>query len=451
VPPDGRFLVAFDDGTLTWDPVWTALDQEHPSLVTSYTIDRGRQFELDRTDTGRATVEIADRDGLLDPTNPAGPYYGKIEPLLPAMIGRRNPVDGNWYTRFRGFVEELDYGFDPSQQVNRLAVSLVDLFEIVAAIEMQDDMFSFPGSSRPASTDGQVYLAEQKMDDRVNWLLSQAGIPDEFSIVFTGNVRVWQTVYSPAESVMTAIAEAVDAEWPGVSNVFCDRHGRICVHGRLAKFDPAGTAAGATPGAWDFNSWDVGDGDAVTAAPTTTAQLREFAFNRGLAKIINSGFATPTRAMSQTQLTADELNGQTVTDAASIAQYGVRSWSAQDLLTKVGLLDDSDDLVETKRFAQYYVDNYKQPRNRVTVLGLRTIHPSHTAAAETWQLLSKVDIADAVNVSIVGSPGMGGFALDPYFVEGVHEEVRPLNPDYDDITLRLDLSPQAYFDTDPWA
>jgi len=38
-----------------------------------------------------------------------------------------------------------------------------------------------------------------------------------------------------------------------------------------------------------------------------------------------------------------------------------------------------------------------------------------------------------------------------YFVEGIHEDVRPLTPDYDDVTLRLDLSPRSYFDTNPWA
>src|SRR4029077_10224001 len=78
--PDGRVLIAFDGNTLEWDATFTAIDN-HPSLVTRHSIDRGRQFEMDRTDTGRATVEIADKDGLLDPTNSPGPYYTRIEPL----------------------------------------------------------------------------------------------------------------------------------------------------------------------------------------------------------------------------------------------------------------------------------------------------------------------------------------------------------------------------------
>jgi hypothetical protein len=42
---------------------------------------------------------------------------------------------------------------------------------------------------------------------------------------------------------------------------------------------------------------------------------------------------------------------------------------------KKGLIDDSTDLVETKRFAQYYVMNYATPHNRATECGFRTRRP----------------------------------------------------------------------------
>ena len=60
---------------------------------------------------------------------------------------------------------------------------------------------------------------------------------------------------------MTAIQDAVDAEFPAVGNVYGDRLGRLCVHGRYARFDPVATAA-ATAG-WDFHDWKAGDGAAV--------------------------------------------------------------------------------------------------------------------------------------------------------------------------------------------
>ena len=77
------------------------------------------------------------------------------------------------------------------------------------------------------------------------------------------------------------------------------------------------------------------------------------------------------------------------------------------------------------------------------------MHPDWDGATETWNLLSRIDIADRVEVTI-DSPGGGGFTGQTFFVEGIHETSRPLNPDYDDVELTLDLSPRAYFTESPW-
>lgn len=435
----GRVQIAFDDDALVWSPTWTSLDTVN-SLVASYTIDRGRVYELDQTDGGRATVQITDRDGLLDPTNPAGPHYGQIEPLLQCRLRSWNPVLETMQSRFRGWVSDWNYEFDPSQQMNRLTLELTDLFEILGAIDMIPGHY---GTTPPADSSGQVFYGVQNMDDRIFAILADAGIPSGFYVVFSGNVKLRATVYSPGETPLGAIQEAVDAEFPGVSNAFTDRLGRLAVHGRLAKFDPVGVASGAAPGAWDWHHWQAGDGAAVQADLGSVAQLREFTFTRGVSKIINSALAAPDG------IDDDDLAGQVVRDATSIGRYGTRSWSAQNLLTVEGLLDGSTDLEETKRFATYYVDNYKTPRNRVDGIGFRTIRPDADGGAITWRLLTEIDISDQLDVT-VGSPGGGGFTVDPYFVEGVHETVRPLNPDMDNITLTLDLSPKAYFDTNPF-
>jgi hypothetical protein len=447
--PDGRFLVAFGGATLDWNATFTAVDS-YPNLVTSYSIDRGRQLELDRTDTGRATVQIADTDGILDPTNASGPFYGLIEPLLQAAIQRRNPVDGVWYTRFRGWISEMDYAFDPSQRVNRLTVSLVDIFEILSTIEMMPGDF---GVTPPKGSEDQIFFEDNTVQERIEQILANAlnrpGVDrSDYWVVFSGNVRLHETVVSPGESAMAAIQEAADAEFPGVSNVFTDRYGRLAYHGRLAKFDPVGTWESATPGAWDFRSWKLGDGAAVHADPAGTAHLRRFAFNRGLAHIINQAYATPKR--NGVPMTDAEALAQIVKDETSIGLRGIRPWSAQELLTKASLVpghEDDGDLVETKRFAQFYVANYGQPRNRTTDIAVRSILPGVSGATITWGLLSQIDIGDLVKIT-VGSPGGGGFNDEPYFVEGVHEQVQPLNPQMDDVTLTLDLSPQAYFTGD---
>ena len=434
--PPGRVNIAFGQPTLLYDCTWTRID-DHPNLVTSYSIDRGRQYELDRTDVGRATVTVTDPDGILDPTNPDGPYYGKIEPLLQAMIRRRNPVTGSWDTRFRGFIEEMDYQFDPSQKFNRLTLTLIDIFEILNAVKMFPSSAGYPADAPPESA-GQVWFQAENMDDRIFKVIGDAQIPAELIVCFSGNVVVADAVYSPGESAMTAVQEAADAEFPGVSNVYTDRFGRLAVHGRVAKFDPAGVHSTATAGAWDWHIWHAGDGAAVHAGPASTAHIRRFATNRGLAKVINQALATPAG------IADEDVDGQTVSDITSIGKYGIRAQEWQNLLTLRSLLDGADALVETKRFAEYYVTNYRDPQNRVTECAFRSMRPAQEGAAANWLLLQQVDISDLVHIT-VGSPGGGGLEDAQFYVEGVHETCSPLNPDYDNVDLSLDLSPVQYF------
>ena len=95
-PPTARFQLAFDEpdpaaGELRWqaEPTWTDMDDE--LRISEYSIDRGRSFELDRVDTGRATILINDTEGVLDPTNPGGPHSGDILPLIQARLALWNP------------------------------------------------------------------------------------------------------------------------------------------------------------------------------------------------------------------------------------------------------------------------------------------------------------------------------------------------------------------------
>jgi hypothetical protein len=468
VAPTGRFHLAFNQPSLTWAPDWTRIDST-PNLVVSYTIDRGRQYELDRTDTGRAVVQISDTDGTLDPSNPFGPFYGYIEPLGQALICRYDPHLGTWHERFRGFVDTFDYAWDPSQKVNRLTLSLVDIFEILSSIEMFPGDLSHPGfgytpgggpdgplPGEPALADvggDQIYFPPVRADRRISRdLLPQAigAAAADFTVVFQMNVNVKWQIYSPGETVMSAIQEAADAEFPGVSNVYTDRTGRLAVHGRLAKFTPVSVWGGAAPGAWDWHRWQIGDGVAVNLSPSDTVHVRSFATSLGLSKVINQAVATPHRTSDA--LTNAELAGQYVYDTSgSLTRFGIRSWSANDLITDYGILTADGDLAETRRFADYYVQNYAWPRMRVTDCGFRTMRPGNTGSAELWRFLSLVDISDEITAISIRAPGGSTFTDEPYYVEGIHEVVQALTPDYDDVTLSLDLSPAAYFTTDPFS
>jgi hypothetical protein len=410
----------------------------YPNLVTSYTIDRGRAYEQDRTDTGRATVTITDPDGILDPTNPAGPFYGKILPLRPAQIGLRSPVHDVWVSRYRGYIEDLSYEVDPSQQLNRLTIGLVDLFEILSAAEMHPGEF---GHDPPEDSEGQVIYYAGTVHDRITGILDDIGLPERLRVIMPGAVRLHDSVYSAGENALAAVQEAADAEMPG-SNTYVDRAGRLVFQDRRSRFDPDGVVSDIGWEKWDYRQWRVADGDAIPDSPVDSVQVRGLSFSRSLSRIINSASASPVG------IPDNAVIGQLVTDTASIAVYGIRSWSADNLLTLNSMIDGANHLVETRRFAQWYCANYSQPHDRITSITFRSLPPTDPRAPALWQFLCSVDIGHSIDVHV--STATGGFDTVWYFVEGIHEETRPLTPDYDDVTLRLDLSPRAYYDVNPW-
>lgn len=436
--PEG-ISIAFDDPTLEPDPTWTRIDSTD-NFVANATIDRGRSFELDRMDTGRATIKINDQDGTLDPTNTTGPYFGKIEPLLQVAIALHDPVADTWTTIYRGFIDDYSYDADPSQRINFLTLSCVDAFEILTAIEMLPD--GTFGDTPDASETGNIVFAAAEVDTRINQALGNAGWPSTLATVFSGNVSVQRTVYSPGQSILEVIQEAADAEFPGLAVVYVSAEGKVTFHGRKAKFDPVGVSAGAG-GAWTFTHWKSGDGTAVNASPTDTAHIRGISGNRGLSKIINSAIATP-KGIKPAAVAA-----QTVTDSTSIGIFGVRSWSATDLITEGGLNDSLDANDETQLFAQYQVDNYKVARDRISQLTFKSIWPDDTRAGATWDLLCNAEISDLIDVT-VDYPGGGGFTAEPFFIEGIHYQIGPATPEFWMVTLTLDVSPQAYFNSSPF-
>jgi hypothetical protein len=452
-----RVGIAFNDPTLEPSPTWTYLT-DTPNLVAGYTKDVGRKFEFDRTDTGTAEVTINDTDGLLDPTNAAGPYYGLLEPLLQIQIELWNPCTSTYKTRFRGFIEDFNYDVAPSVRqdgtgatvgVTRLKISCFDLFALLTAIEMQPD--GRFGDAPPTANVGNIFYDNETAHDRITHVLGDAGIAAGWARIFTLNVWAAESVYSPGDNVLQVIQDMADAELPTVANAYVTRSGLLAVHGRLAVFDPDGTAADAGA-AWDFTRWKVGDGKAVAASPTDTAHIRQFAYNRGYSHIANYALCTPNG------IDPVDISGQVVSDVTSIGQFGIQPWSAENLLiahpTSVGagtlhdagagILTGNSALDECLAYATFIVNNDKQAKNRVTQITFRSQHPDAVGAEANWNLLCGCDIADVVEVTVRGPGDAAGayiFNAEPFLLLGIHEEVTPLNPDYANVTISLDLEP----------
>jgi hypothetical protein len=398
-----------------------------PERVERISISRGRQDEFDRTGTGTCTISLNWRGGsITDFTGADG------------TVTLTNPFGGT-ETVFSGVVDEVAYDLVPSQVITRVEVTLVDALDFLAGIELA------PGVNGilplPAAVDaGNIFYEQQIPQDRIDTAILESGWGGGTEI-FTGNVQVRDTVYAPRTSLLTVIQDAADAEFPGVANFFVQQDGTLTFHGRLARFNPSDPQ-------YSIDTYTAGDGAACQAAGSSMARIHRCRLGSSRQRIYNAALATPQGILD------DDIENQVVTDAGSIATYGLRSWSAENLLTYYDELNGplaggdpyQEALAATLQFAQYYVDNYASPQNRIEELTFITRDPAWANAEATWAVLCNADISDIVTLTVT-NPGIGISATD-YFVEGVRMDIEPLHGDFPLVRKTLNLSPRAYWDND---
>jgi hypothetical protein len=342
---------------------------------------------------------------------------------------------------FTGTVDDMTYDLSPSQVVTRVDVTLVDALDFFAGIELTPGLFGV--TPLPANVDeGNIFYEQAIVGElagvgRIQQLVLESGYPGPHDI-FSGNVQVRDRVYAPRTSLLSAIDEACDAEFPGVANRFVERDGTFAFHGRLARFNPSDVQYG-------IETYAVGD-KAACLASGPRARITALRMGSSKQRIINAALATPQG------IADDDIEGQIVTDSVSISAYGTRSWSAENLQTyfdelngPFGGTDQEEANAAVKQFAQYYVDNYSDPQIRIEELQLKSRKPEWTDAEPTWELLCNAEISDLVDVKVT-NPGLSVDA--EYFIEGVRYLIRPLTGDYAYVELNLDLSPRAYWASD---
>jgi hypothetical protein len=139
-----------------------------------------------------------------------------------------------------------------------------------------------------------------------------------------------------------------------------------------------------------------------------------------------------------------DLSSQYVQDAGAVATKGLRTWSAENLLTAGGV-GPTTALEETKKFATYVRDNYPTPRVRVGQVTIKPRRPASINGPATWALLCGIDISDVVHLKTTHHGG-GGFNTD-FYVEGIHYVATPGPGDFHIVELTLDLSPKGYYNT----
>lgn len=420
-------LIALADGPLVAAPTWTRYDEMSNCRCHGFDTESGRQSELDTTDTGTARVFFHDRAGVLDDDDLIG---------LQILLQLRNPVTDTWHERWRGHIDDISHVLSGgAPELANVQVDCVDIFDYLGGVKMRPGDFGDAGS--PATD--VVFYEDERVDDRQIALLTDAGIASTMRVIFTGNVNVNETLYDTDDVILQALRDAADAEFPGVANVYVDRFGRVCFHGRFARFDPEGVEAGGAN--WDFVRWEAATREDVT---TGVAQIREFSFNRPRARIINSYLAWPRADENGVEFDRAGIAALLKTDATSITAYGYRGKDAPDLIIKDNFNNANTGADECGLFGEFYVTNYALPRKAIQRVTFKSMWPSDARAAATFALMCGVDIADAINLTV----DEAGLADEAYFVDGVSVQCRPLNEQFDMITVTPNLTPASYYGTD---
>jgi len=465
--PDGRVLIAFDDGPLEPSPTWTRLDApggDFPDqFVAGYDLQNGKQTLLAQTDTGQATVYINDHKyGLFDPRNASSPFYEALDGKQ-ILLQLFDPVHEVWETQYKGLIDSAGYSFDNTavnangEPINvSVVLNCVDVFAYLAGFGLTPGL----AGDRPPSggADGVWYAATtDEVRDRLIQIATDVGLGANDgiqSVFFSGNVALQTVKYDADEAALTAIRDCADAEMPYIAqSLYCDRFGRLVFHGRYGRFDPDSLAAAAGADRWIFNRFDLGDGKAVRDEGRIQMRVLDFARARG--NLVNVAVCYP-------QGTQDsQMPSQVYADTTSITDFGHYVAPPMENLLTARPINDRlnghpswDRYDECLKYAELIVKNFKDPREAVSALQIKTVHPLDARGPDVWACLTQTDVNDIANIRVGYPHGVGftGTSADDYFVEGREMRVRPLNaatalsalPGFDYVELDLEVSPAVW-------
>lgn len=439
-PGPGRVLIATGDGPLVAEPTWTRFDEIEDCRCYGFDATVGRQSEFDVTETGTARVYFHDRAGVLNEPTLVGSQI---------MLQLYDPVEEAWEPRWRGRIDDI--GNVASPEVDALVdteIRCVGVFAYLGRVKMQVGVFG--ENPLPAGMTGVVFYEDGPVatgthdpndGGRIEILFFDAGLASTMYVAFSGNVDVNETLYDPSDTILAALRQAADAEWFGVANVFEDRFGRAVFHGRRAIFDPDGTAAGASTGAWLFTRFDAATREDVT---TGVAQIREFAWNVPMDRIVNSYVSWPNE--DENGVTFDQANvaAQYRTDAPSQADFGLSSIEKPGVIIKEHKTNGNTGAEELGLVGDFYIANYAQPKRNVQRVTFKSVHPDDPRAAATWGLMTLCDVSDVIALTIDEAE----LADVDHYVQGYTVSCRPLNPSFDFVEFSPNLTPASYYDED---
>lgn len=283
-------------------PFVTSWDDMTPKTLT-LSINRGRNHELDRNESGTASDTLLNQEGEFLPTNTAGPHYPDIRPGIPIRMTATQ--DFVTYPLFRGFAEAWPATWS--------GASVMGLHEV--QLEVVDGMKSLNLArvtlARPVEQSGA----------RINAMLDAAGWSGTRAID-TGSVTV-QSVELENTGILAHIQDVAASEG---GQFFISADG-------TATFYAANHALALDPG----DIWGDADGEMHYASITTSYD--------------------DSQIWNEIVVTAPDLENQIVRDEASITLYGLRTLTVPTLLTSTTVMLDRANALLTR---------YSEPHLRIT-------------------------------------------------------------------------------------
>ena len=290
--------------------------------VQNISIRRGRDRVFDNFTAGTATIRFLDFTGDWNPNNPSSIYYGQIKPMRQVKI--HTTYDAVTYNLFTGFIASWDWEWaDQAATYAIVTIQCVDAFRLL-------------GLSNITTVAGQS--AGDLPGTRIGLILDQIGWPSTLR-----NIDIGDTELEGDPGTQRNALEAIqNIEESDLGAFFIDPDGYATYYSRI---DLSQKASGT---ATEFND----DG--------TDIAYQDIDISLDDTELAN-------------QVTLTRLSGspQTVSDAASISEYFLRSYSSSGLMMRTNTIAENRarQILAYRKDARLRVDSItldlSSPSNRV--------------------------------------------------------------------------------------
>lgn len=354
---------AFGDAPGAASYTWRTIHEDrNRETVRGMSYSRGRQNEMNRMETGTATLPLRDKVSDFDPDNSASIYYPNVRPYVP--IRARATINGTTYPLFQHFVERWPRTVRITNKYTERQIQTVDAFEWFARAGVAADVYA---SAATGSRVGAVLT-------NISW---PAGLRD----LDAGNSTIAAKTFTAEDNAkalehLLAVAESENGLF------FVDAQGRATFVQRHALITSPYTVSQVT-----FHDAEAGGAGFPFADTQPTYDLDQ-TFNDW------SG-------------TREGGTTQTATDATSKTNYGIRSQQVSSLVTT-----DTEVLAQI----QWKLAQFKEPLNRIDSI---TVKPGNNTAF--WEAVLGLEIGERITVR-EKPPGFTAVNETEYVIQHIRAE-----------------------------